>query len=182
MIYAIVISALLSSTAAIELSEKNWDAETAGKSVFVKFYAPWCGHCKKLKPDWDKLMDEINGGPGSLVADVDCTGEGQSLCQKYGVGGYPTLKYGDPGDLQDYQGGRDFNSLKKFAEENLGPTCGPANLDLCSDEVKKKIEGYMAMSPDRLEGKIRNAIRIVEEEVPFMKKVSAHMKKAKSEL
>ena len=58
---------------------------------------------------------------------------------------------------QDYQGGRDFSSLKKFAEENLGPplghmpklfmtsrTCGPANLDLCSEEMKKKIEGYMA--------------------------------------
>eukprot|EP00435_Cladocopium_sp_Y103_P010907 s2584_g2.t2 len=129
-------------------------------------------HCKKLKPDWDKLMDEINGGPGSLVADVDCTGEGQSLCQKYGVSGYPTLKYGDPGDLQE----------TRVTRVELVKTCGPANLDLCSDEVKKKIEGYMAMSPDRLEGKIRNAIRIVEEEVPFMKKVSAHMKKAKSEL
>lgn len=41
------------------------------------------GHCKKLKPDWDKLMDEFNGSPGSLVADVDCTTEGQSLCEKH---------------------------------------------------------------------------------------------------
>ena len=41
------------------------------------------GHCKKLKPDWDKLMDEFNGSPGSLVADVDCTAEGQSLCEKH---------------------------------------------------------------------------------------------------
>ncbi|CAJ1413208.1 unnamed protein product, partial [Effrenium voratum] len=109
-------------------------------------------HCKKLKPDWDKLMDEFNGSPGSVVADVD------------------------------YQGGRDFDSLKKFAEENLGPTCGPANLDLCSAEVKKKVESFMAMSLDRLEGKIRNSIRIVEEEVPIMKKVAAHLKKSKSEL
>ncbi|CAK9041046.1 unnamed protein product [Durusdinium trenchii] len=127
-------------------------------------------------------MDEFNGSPGSLVADVDCTAEGQSLCEKHEVKGYPTIKYGDPGDLKDYSGGRDFNALKKFAEENLGPTCGPANLELCSEEVKKKIEGYMAMSGDRLEGKIRNAIRIVEEEVPIMKKVSAHMKKTKSDL
>ena len=48
--------------------------------------------------------------------------------------------------------------------------------------MKKKIEGYLAMSADRLEGKIRNSIRIVEEEVPIMKKVMAHMKKSKSEL
>ena len=127
-------------------------------------------------------MDEFSGSPGSLVADVDCTTEGQSLCTKFGIQGYPTIKYGEPGDLKDYQGGRDFDTLKKFAEENLGPTCGPANMDLCSPEMKKKIEGYLAMSPDRLEGKIRNSIRIVEEEVPIMKKVMAHMKKAKSEL
>ena len=48
--------------------------------------------------------------------------------------------------------------------------------------MKKKIEGYLAMSADRLEGKIRNSIRIVEEEAPIMKKVMAHMKKSKSEL
>ena len=48
---------------------------------FTLFHVP--GHCKKLKPDWDKLMDEFNGSPGSLVADVDCTTEGQSLCEKH---------------------------------------------------------------------------------------------------
>ena len=54
-------------------------------------------------------------------------------------------------------------------------------MDLRSAEMKK-IEGYLAMTPDRLEGKIRNAIRIVDEEVPIMKKVAAHQKKGKSEL
>ena len=138
-----------------------------------------------MKPAWDKLMEEFEGNPGSLVADVDCTAEGKDLCEKHGVQGFPTIKYGDPTDLQDYSGGRDFEALKKFAEENLGPTCGPANLDLCDADVKAKIEGYMKMSADRMEGKIRNAIRIVEEEVPIMKKVMAHKKKAaggKSEL
>eukprot|EP00440_Ansanella_granifera_P001861 gb/GFBE01002011.1/.p1 GENE.gb/GFBE01002011.1/~~gb/GFBE01002011.1/.p1 ORF type:complete len:128 (+),score=46.49 gb/GFBE01002011.1/:1-384(+) len=127
-------------------------------------------------------MDEFKGNPGSLVADVDCTTEGKSLCEKHGVKGYPSIKYGEPGDLKDYQGARSFDALKKFAEENLGPTCGPANMELCDDATKKKIEGFMAMSADRLEGKVRNAIRIVEEEVPVMKKVLAHLKKGKSEL
>mmetsp|Transcript_42016 Transcript_42016/g.75470 ORF Transcript_42016/g.75470 Transcript_42016/m.75470 type:complete len:129 (-) Transcript_42016:91-477(-) len=128
-------------------------------------------------------MEEFNGNPGSLVADVDCTADGKSLCEKNSVSGYPTIKYGEPGDLKDYQGGRDFDSLKKFAEESLGPTCGPGNMELCSEDVKKKIEGFMAMSADRLTGKVRNAHRILEEEVPVMKKVLAHMKKtAKGEL
>jgi len=136
-----------------------------------------------MKPAWDKLMDEFKGSPTSLVADVDCTTEGKPLCDSNDVKGFPTIKYGEPGDLKDYQGGRDFDSLKKFADENLGPTCGPSNMDLCDEKMKKKIEGYLAMTEDRLEGKIRNAARVVEEEVPIMKKVIAHLgKSGKSDL
>ncbi|CAE8658115.1 unnamed protein product [Polarella glacialis] len=135
-----------------------------------------------MKPAWDKLMDEFKGSPTALIADADCTAAGKSLCDRVGVKGYPTIKWGTPDDLVDYSGGRDFDSLKKFASESLGPTCGPGNLDLCSAEVKKKMEGFMAMTADRLQGKIRNAERIVEEEVPHMKKVLAHLQKGKSEL
>jgi hypothetical protein len=127
-------------------------------------------------------MDDFKGSPTSLVADVDCTTEGKDLCSKHGVSGYPSIKYGDPAELKDYQGGRTYEALKKFAEENLGPTCGPTNLDLCSAEDKEKLEKYMAMSPGKLEGKIRNAIKTFEEEVPFMKKVVAHQKKTNAEL
>merc|ERR1711879_1078278 len=123
------------------------------------------------KPAWDKLIDDFKGSPSSLVADVDCTAEGKELCEKHGVRGYPTIKYGDPGDLKDYSGGRSYEDLKKFADENLGPTCGPDNLDLCDDDVKAKIETFMKMSASRLEGKIRNAERVVKEDVPLMKKV-----------
>lgn len=122
-------------------------------------------------------MEEFKDSPTALIADVDCTADGKSLCEKFEVGGYPTIKYGDPSDMKDFNGGRSLEELRKFAEENLGPTCGPSSLDLCTADTRKKIEGYMAMSLDRLEGKVRNSIRIVEEEVPIMKKVIAHMKK-----
>ena len=124
-----------------------------------------------MKPAWDKLMEEFSSSGTSLVGDVDCTADGKDLCETHGVQGFPTIKHGDPGDLKDYQGGRDFDSLKKFAEENLGPSCGPGNLDLCDAKTKEKIEKFMAMSADRVEAKITNAIRIYEEEVPLMKKV-----------
>ena len=50
---------------------------------------------------------------------------GKPLCDSNGVRGFPTIKYGSPSALEDYEGGRDFDSLKKFADENLGPSCGP---------------------------------------------------------
>jgi hypothetical protein len=122
-------------------------------------------------------MEDFKGSPTSLVADVDCTTEGKDLCEKFGVQGYPSIKYGDPAEMKDYQGGRSYADLKKFADENLGPTCGPANLDLCSESDRTKLEAFMKMSPGKLEGKTRNALKAVEEDVPIMKKVLAHKKK-----
>jgi len=149
---------LTASASAIELTPDNWDTETAGKTVLLKFFAPWCGHCKKLKPDWDKLMDAFAGSATQLVADVDCTTEGKPLCDSNGVKGFPTLKYGDPSDLQDYQGGRDYDTLEKFAKESLKPVCSPTNVDLCDDEKKADIEKYSKMSSSDL------TAAIVEEE------------------
>mmetsp|Transcript_73894 Transcript_73894/g.211928 ORF Transcript_73894/g.211928 Transcript_73894/m.211928 type:complete len:139 (+) Transcript_73894:202-618(+) len=132
-----------------------------------------------MKPDWDKLMDDFKDSPTALVADVDCTAAGQPLCEKYEVRGYPSIKYGDVGDMKDYQGGRSFEDLKKFAEENLGPTCGPGeNIDLCDAETKARIEVYVKMSAGKLEGKIRKAQKDFEEELPIMNKVFAYVSKA----
>merc|ERR1712190_198317 len=89
-----------------------------------------------------------------LIADVDCTSGGKDKCNEVGVRGYPTIKYGDPDDLQDYKGGRKFADLKKFAE-GLGPQCGPANLDLCDDSKKAAIEAYQQMSADGREKLIK---------------------------
>jgi hypothetical protein len=108
-----------------------------------------------MKPAWDKLAAEFKDSPTALIADVDCTAGGKALCDQVGVGGYPTIKYGDPNNLEDYKGGRDFDALKKFAEETLGPTCGPANLDLCDDEKKALVQKFMAMPMDELKTAIQ---------------------------
>merc|ERR1712083_586926 len=79
---------------------------------------------------------------------------GKSLCDGVGVRGYPTIKYGDPDDLQDYKGGRSFADLKKFAE-GLGPQCGPANLDICDADKKAKIEEFTKMGAGAREEMIK---------------------------
>merc|ERR1712070_47471 len=129
-------------------------------------------------------------GKGSktvLVGDADCTGDGESLCQEVGVQGYPTIKYGDPSALEDYNGGRDFDELKKFTEE-IKPTCSPSNIDLCDADAKKKIEDLQALSVEDLDAKIEEkekdeAIKAVKENgLGLMKAVKAGKTKKKEEL
>merc|ERR1719333_896871 len=108
-----------------------------------------------MKPAWDKLIAEFKDSKTALVADVDCTAGGQALCNEVGDRGYPTIKYGDPNNLEDYKGGRALKDLEKFAKENLGPTCGPANLDLCDAEKKAQIEEFMKMSDSDLASKVK---------------------------
>jgi len=124
-----------------------------------------------MKPDWDKLMEAFAGSATQLVADVDCTAAGKPLCDEVGVRGYPTIKYGDPADLQDYQGGRDFDSLNKFASE-LKPMCSPNNIDLCDSAKKAEIAKFQAMSAEELdkliaveEEKLEEAESLFKEEV-----------------
>jgi len=107
-----------------------------------------------MKPDWDKLIKQFKDSSTVLIADVDCTAGGKEKCDEVGVSGYPTIKYGDPSDLQDYSGGRDFAALKKFAEE-LGPLCSPANIDLCDSEKKKQIEEFVALGEEKREELIK---------------------------
>lgn len=99
-------------------------------------------------------MDEYKDSTTSLVADVDCTTAGKSLCEKHSIGGYPTIKHGDPDDLKDYDGGRDLSSLKKFAAESLGPSCGPAHIDLCDESEKEAIVKFQQLSEDELDKQI----------------------------
>lgn len=147
--------AILVSAGAMELTKETWDAAVSGKTVFVKFFAPWCGHCKRMKPDWDRLMEEFKDSHSVVIADVDCIGAGKSKCDEVGTKGYPTIKYGDPDDLQDYKGGRSFDELKTFAV-TLGPQCGPANLDLCDEVKKKQIAEFMALSEAERESMIKD--------------------------
>mmetsp|Transcript_89548 Transcript_89548/g.252336 ORF Transcript_89548/g.252336 Transcript_89548/m.252336 type:complete len:168 (+) Transcript_89548:222-725(+) len=123
-------------------------------------------------------MDEFKDSKTSLVADVDCTTDGKDLCEKHGVKGYPTIKYGDPNDLQDYSGGRDYAALKTFADENLGPTCGPDNLDLCDEESKTLIAKFQKMDADELDMAIEEGdAKIKKIEAASQKKVDGLRKK-----
>lgn len=108
-----------------------------------------------MKPDWDILSKEFDGDDVKLIGDVDCTAaESEALCKTYGVKGFPTVMYGDVNNLQEYQGGRDIDSLREHAKTKLVPSCSPKNIDLCDDESKLIIEGFMSMPVHVLDGEI----------------------------
>mmetsp|Transcript_107640 Transcript_107640/g.304489 ORF Transcript_107640/g.304489 Transcript_107640/m.304489 type:complete len:250 (-) Transcript_107640:106-855(-) len=107
-----------------------------------------------MKPAWDQLMTEFQDSSTVLVADIDCTAGGEALCKAQKVRGYPTIRWGDPDSLVDYNGGRSLEAMLAFAKENLGPTCGPANLDLCSETQRQEIESLLPLDVADLRGKI----------------------------
>lgn len=101
------------------LTDSNFDELVLGSDDLwlVEFYAPWCGHCKKLEPEWNKAATELKGEV--KIGKVDCTVH-TSLGSRFGVSGYPTIKFFPPGkktekSAEDYSAGRDASSITQFA-------------------------------------------------------------------
>lgn len=86
-----------------------------------------------------------------MIGDADCTAQGEALCHKFEIRGYPTIKYFKDGDVshgQDYQGGRDFESLQKFVVEHLEVKCNTNDPVACSEKEVTYIEKMKTKSDD----------------------------------
>merc|ERR1711934_135509 len=118
-----------------------------------------------MKPDWDSLGDKFKDSKTVVIADVDCTAAGKSLCEKHGVRGYPTIKYYNPPDEEgeDYKGGRDLAALTKFVETELGPGCSVDAKENCSAEQLEKLSTYIAMDATERSEKLAAMKTAVEE-------------------
>jgi protein disulfide-isomerase A1 len=87
------------------------------QEVLVKFYAPWCGHCKHLAPHYDQAAKLLANNPNILLAKVDST---ENEVAGVDIQGFPTLKFWgkDKSAPIEYNGGRDAEGIIQWLKEH----------------------------------------------------------------
>ena len=112
------------ASAVIDLIPSNFDEIVlkSSKPALVEFFAPWCGHCKKLAPVYEELATNFESAKDKVtVAKIDADEE-KELGRRFGVQGFPTIKWfdGKSETPEDYSGGRDLESLTEFIQGKVG--------------------------------------------------------------
>eukprot|EP00731_Ephydatia_muelleri_P016571 Em0009g995a len=124
VLLAIVAGVIAENSDVLDLNADNFKDSIADESIIlVEFFAPWCGHCKKLAPEYEQAATQLKKEtPPIPLAKVDCPAN-QDLCQKYGVSGYPTLKIFRDGELSsDYNGPRTADGIVSVMKKQSGPS------------------------------------------------------------
>ncbi|KAG0644882.1 putative disulfide-isomerase [Tuber brumale] len=135
------------------------DVNTLGKETFdsfvtehplvlAEFYAPWCGHCKALAPEYEDAATKLKEKE-ILLAKVDCTVEAE-LCEKHGVQGYPTLKiFRGPDNSSPYTGQRKADAIVSYMTKQALPAVSLLDKDTITEfKTADKIVVVAYLSPD----------------------------------
>ena len=97
-------------------------------NILVEFYAPWCGHCKRLVPEYERAANLLKEkGSSAVVGKVDSTVE-RTSASTYSIRGYPTLLYFENGQMvEKYSGARTGDDIANYLIGKVGAT-GKADL------------------------------------------------------
>ena len=142
----LVAAALVDGAAVVsDLTESSFNTfiEKSDKGALVEFYAPWCGHCKKLTPEYEKAAERMKVAGVPLVA-VDATVE-SSLASRFSVRGYPTLKWFPANDAAhpvDYDGPRDATGIVDWIQRRMSAAGTPG--DNLAEPEKKNVIAMMS--------------------------------------
>lgn len=117
---ALVAVLAAADNSVVVLTGENFKDELAKADLMlVKFYAPWCGHCKAMAESFIEAAEELKGI--ATLADLDAT-EHTELAKEFGIQGFPTLKFFVKGEvLKDYKGGRDKDAIVAGVKKALDP-------------------------------------------------------------
>ncbi|GFR39801.1 hypothetical protein Agub_g288 [Astrephomene gubernaculifera] len=131
----------------LDLTPETFDKHVnGGKHAIVEFYAPWCGHCKRMTPEFKKLGELVAADPKLknrvVVAKVNADAH-RSLGDKFEVRGFPTIKYFPAGkaankdSAQDYQQARTATAFLEFLKAKLEADKGFARVETLDPLAKK---------------------------------------------
>lgn len=128
--------------AVLTLDAQNFSEALASHPfILVEFYAPWCGHCKRLAPEYEKAAASLkNHDPPIVLAKVDANEEAnKALASEYDVKGFPTLKIIRKGgaSVQDYKGPREADGIVNYLKKQAGP----ASVEIKSSEEATSLIG-----------------------------------------
>jgi len=129
-----------------DLTPDNFDKIVNGaKAALVEFYAPWCGHCKHLVPEYKKLGELVQNDPKLknrvVITKVNADSH-RSLGDKFEVRGFPTIKWLPRGkaatkdNAVDYNSARTAEKMLEYIKEKLEADKGFARVEALSDVVK----------------------------------------------
>ncbi|KAI9998297.1 hypothetical protein PInf_002677 [Phytophthora infestans] len=143
------------------LTESNFAEAVSGHdTLLVEFYAPWCGHCQKLAPEYSvaaKSLKELD--PPIRLAKVDATAESK-LAEQFAIRGFPTLKFfkGDVEAVKDYDGGRTSAEIEKWVVKKSGPAVKIVGTAEELEEIKKANDVVVFAVIDAEEGETRTML------------------------
>ncbi|CAH0488443.1 unnamed protein product [Peronospora farinosa] len=145
---------LISASNVIVLTSADFEAKTqAGSGAttgdwLVEFYAPWCGHCKKLAPIYEQVADELKGQVN--VAKVDVT-DNAELGKRFGIRGFPTVLLFSHGKSYKFGGKRTLEEFLVFARGGFKNVAGevvtasPGLLDFAIEQMLHVKSDFMTL-------------------------------------
>uniref|UniRef100_A0A1I8HTD0 Protein disulfide-isomerase n=1 Tax=Macrostomum lignano TaxID=282301 RepID=A0A1I8HTD0_9PLAT len=137
-----------------------------------------CGHCQRLAPEYEAAATRLKDVPVPL-AKVDCTAE-TTVCGRFGVSGYPTLKIFKGGEFSaDYQGPRDTDGIVKYMKTKAGPSsrllAEDADFNRLLDGVEPFIAGFFTDESSQAYRVFKKAADSLNEDFSFAHSLSAEL-------
>lgn len=144
-----------------ELTDDNFDSVIESGKAFVKFYAPWCGHCQRLAPTWLALAKAMEFNEEITIAKIDCT-EYRDVCTTFDVKGYPTMLWFENGQKVDkYSGERSLEDLKNYVNKMAGSKI-KLNLPGLDDVKFLDDDAVLDLSSENFNEEIQDGITFVD--------------------